>query len=147
MHQIRKITMDSITENQFRQIISLEKMCQPQPYTPEMLQECICELDTFACLSGNEILGFVTVNTDSQYLGGSLYVVNINVHPDHRREGIGRKLLETAFRAFPECHHLSLDVEKENTGAIALYTKLGFQISDEPSRNGDTDWVMVKRQS
>ena len=143
MFQYRKITMDSITEDQFAQIVSIEELSQ-QPYTPEMLQECICELDTFACLSGKEILGFITVNTDSQYLGGSLYVVNLNVRADCRRQGIGGKLMETAFRTFPECHRLSLDVEKENTGAIALYTKMGFQITDEPSRNGDTDWVMVK---
>ena len=144
MFPIKKITMDSISEDQFAQIVSIEELSQHQPYTPEMLQECICELHTFACTRGNEILGFVTVNTDSQYLGGSLYVVNLNVRPDCRRQGIGGKLLETAFCAFPECHRLSLDVEKENTGAVALYKKLGFRITDELSRNGDTDWVMVK---
>ncbi len=144
MYKIQKITMDSITEAQFRQIVSIEEACELEPYTPEMLEDCIDNLQTFACFHGETVLGFVTVNGDSQYLGGSLYVVNINVQPQSRRQGIGAQLLETVFEAFPTCKRISLDVDRKNLGAIALYRKMGFHDTDIPSRNGDTDMVMMK---
>lgn len=147
MYIIQKITMDFISESQFQQIVSMEETCGLEPYTPEMLQDCIDNLQTFACLPGEAVLGYITVNAASKkYLGGSLYVVNINVRKQNRRQGIGAQLLDTAIGAFPECHQISLDVERENVAAVALYRKMGFHETDIPSQNGDTDMVMVKER-
>ncbi len=145
MYQIRKITMDSITQSQFKQIVSIAAAVDQDPFTPEMLRDCIDNLYTVACLDGDTVVGYTVVNPNSKkYLGGSLYVVDINVRQENRRQGIGEKLLETAFRAFPECHKLSLDVEKGNTGAIALYRKIGFQETNFQTENIGECMVMMK---
>lgn len=110
-----------------------------------MLRDCIDNLYTVACLKGDAILGFAVVNPKSKkYLGGSLYVVDINVRKEARRQGIGEKLLQTAFNDFPECHRFSLDVEKENVDAIAFYRKVGFIESNIQTENIGDCMVMVK---
>lgn len=142
---IRKITMDSITESQFQQIVAIAMEVDQDPFTEEMLQDCIDNLYTVACLDGDTVLGYVVINPNSKkYLGGSLYVVDINVRKEVRRQGIGENLLLTAFNAFPECHKLSLDVEKGNMGAIALYRKMGFSERDIQTENIGDCMVMVK---
>lgn len=145
MYQIRRITMDSITEAQFGQIVAIAEDVEQDPFTEDMLQDCIKNLYTVACLDGDTVLGYVVINPNSKkYLGGSLYIVDINVRQENRRQGIGEKLLQTAFNAFPECHKLSLDVENENEGAIALYRKLGFRESNIQTENIGDCMVMVK---
>lgn len=145
MYQFKRITMDSITDSQFDQIVSIAATASPDPFTPEMLKDCIHNLYTVVCLDRETVIGYAVVNPNSKkYLGGSLYVVDISVSTEHRRQGIGEKMLQTAFNAFPECHKLSLDVEKENIGAVALYRKMGFQQSDIQTENIGMYLVMVK---
>lgn len=57
------------------------------------------------------------------------HVTNIAVHPDHRRQGIGRRLLEALIhQAVKEgCDSISLEVRKSNYSAQALYRQYGFE--------------------
>lgn len=59
----------------------------------------------------------------------SCFFYNICVHPDHRRQGYARYLLETIF-SFQELSDVvnkyTLEVEPSNTGAVNLYFSLGF---------------------
>ncbi len=60
-------------------------------------------------------------------------ILDVAVSPEHRREGIARKLLaHVSYDAqMLGCTTASLEVEAENEGAIALYRSLGF---DEAGR-------------
>ena len=60
---------------------------------------------------------------------GECYVDNIAVDPACRRQGVGTALV-TALREAAKARggeFLSLEVRPSNTGAVALYTGLGFQ--------------------
>lgn len=52
----------------------------------------------------------------------------IAVHPEHRRRGLGRAVSETllAIAAVQGASRALLEVERDNTGAAALYRGLGF---------------------
>ena len=52
-----------------------------------------------------------------------LYVSRIAVHPQHRRRGVGQALMAEAHRLAQAqgLEGVHLDVEANNTGAIALY--------------------------
>ena len=141
-----KLDDDSITEDLFLQLIELENSCGLEPYTPDMLRDCISELDTYAWLDDNMIAGFTTLQPGTSYLGGGIYIVNLNVGASYRRQGLGRSLLLTALAQYGHSHQgriVTLDVAKHNFAALELYKKLGFYITDLPSGNGPSDYVMV----
>ncbi len=143
---IEKLTSLNLTQEQFQQIVEIEKNCGLEPYTPQMLMECIEEMDTYACLDGDKVAGFITIHASTRYLGGGVYIVNLNVAKPYRRKGIGEMLMKTACAYYKSTHAgrlITLDVTKTNTAAMKLYKKLGFQITDLPSGNGETDVVMV----
>jgi len=57
------------------------------------------------------------------------HVTNVAVHPDYRRKGVGRRIMETlineAVRLGKE--RMTLEVRVSNTPAINLYKSLGFE--------------------
>ena len=58
-----------------------------------------------------------------------IQILDVAVSPEHRRQGIARKLLShVSYDAqMLGCTTASLEVESENAGAIALYESLGFK--------------------
>ena len=63
------------------------------------------------------------------------YISNIAVYPKYRRIGVGTYLLEKAEEEVKRrgTKKVILDVEIENSGALRLYNKLGYVISEESS--------------
>lgn len=59
---------------------------------------------------------------------GNIRIMNIAVHPEYRRRGIGRLLLLSVLDTKPHASAV-LMVQEENKAAQALYTDLGFQRS------------------
>ncbi len=82
--------------------------------------------------------GFVWVN-DGQVLGNlsirpaierDAYIIgNVAVHPDHRRKGIARMLMEMAIAEVIACggRWIGLEVRGDNTAARSLYEQFGFR--------------------
>lgn len=141
----RRIRMVDLSQTQFRQIAEIEENCGLEPYPPGILVDCIENLDTFACFEDNRVVGFLTVQSRSRYLDGSLYIVNLNVDSAFRGQVIAKGLMYALWEYHIRDHGdklVSLDVAKTNQ-AMELYKKVGFQIMDMPSRNGDTDVVMA----
>jgi len=56
---------------------------------------------------------------------GSARVMNLAIHPDYRRRGLGRALLQALAEAIPE-GDVTLMVQDHNTAAQALYAAEGF---------------------
>ncbi len=82
----------------------------------------------FVWVEGGRIVGNVTLLTTRQpdrYL-----VVNVAVHPDRRRRGIARALMQAVMDTV-RAHHgrvILLQVEHRNEPALNLYRKLGFSV-------------------
>ena len=54
-------------------------------------------------------------------------MMNVAVHPDHRRKGLGEMLVLALCEALSgENTSLALEVRSSNAPAISLYEKLGF---------------------
>ena len=141
-----KLDIVTISCEQFRQLVTMEINCGLEPYSPQMLRECITDMDTFALVDEGRIAGFITLHPSTRYLGGGLYIVNLNVAQDYRRHGVATNLILSACSCFAETHakqQVMLDVSKDNSAARNLYQKLSFTVIDEPSGNGDTDEVMA----
>ena len=78
-------------------------------------------------------------------------MMNVAVHPDHRRRGIAADLIEQLIRQLKNrgsCS-LTLEVRASNDGAIALYDKLGFQpVGRRPNyyRNPKEDALILRKE-
>ena len=76
--------------------------------------------------SGDDLVGFA----HARLATGSCKLDKLYVHPDCQRRGIGRALLDD-IKSFARTHHaarLCLQVNRQNTAAIAAYQRYGFTI-------------------
>ena len=130
----------------FSDMIRLEAECGLEPYTPQMLSECIMLMNTIAAIDEKEeLVGFVTLSISNVYTESGLYIVNLNVDKNHRRQGIGESLLRLGMKWYEQnggTGLVTLDVTKTNLPAVRLYEKMGFVRTDIPSYNGPDDMVM-----
>ena len=145
--EIVLLTPANTTDAIFAQIVAIEENCGLFTYPPEVLWECIRIGDTYACMDGETVAGFITIDKDAtDYFDRSLHIVNINVAAAYRRQGLASKLLRAGCGFYAQSNAglmVTLDVEKSNKPARKLYEKLGFTVSDMPSENGEDDLVMT----
>jgi ribosomal-protein-alanine N-acetyltransferase len=72
------------------------------------------------------------------------HIISIAVHPQHRRRGIGRELLEKAIDTY-HLKKLWAEVRKSNGGAQTFYLRMGFQIIGVvPNYYGNEDALIVQ---
>lgn len=62
---------------------------------------------------------------------GSVYLAEVVVAPDHRREGHGRGLIEAAAARFAGYDQLRLTARADDEGALAFYRACGFRVVEE----------------
>ena len=63
------------------------------------------------------------------------YVSNLSVSPQHRRQGLGRRLIDEVERMAVEwgCRHVVLHCDMNDPAAVALYRTAGYKtVSVEP---------------
>jgi ribosomal protein S18 acetylase RimI-like enzyme len=96
--------------------------------------------------SGKRVIGNVSLHPGAvhPWLGRGWLIANVAVHPDHRRRGIARTLMQAALELVTRLggHWAALQVEAENTPAIALYESLGFQ-THEPLSQWENDRTLT----
>ena len=68
------------------------------------------------------VVGFLVTR---RLVEGESEVLNLAIHPGHRRQGIARTLLAAAFERWPG--RWFLEVRASNEGAQECYRKLGFR--------------------
>lgn len=66
----------------------------------------------------------------------AIAIVKLYVAPGLKRQGIGQSLLEEVEECFPAAEWLQLEVDIENTGAIAFYQAKGFMTVDRTENCG-----------
>lgn len=76
-------------------------------------------------------------------------VLSVGVHPRDRRRGIGRQLMGTAEDMARRFHtgEVRLEVNVRNSGAVAFYRALGYEILERLPRYyswGDDAYAMAK---
>lgn len=87
----------------------------------------------FAKLQGKLVGMIGAYRSEEDIRNDAATAVGLWVAPEARGEGVGRKLMETLVDTLKQrsikTAHLSVNVEQ--TAAVALYNKLGFQIVEE----------------
>lgn len=96
-------------------------------YSEDNLKKSIETTDFYVSEEHEEIIGFLQF-VDKK--NGEYELARVYLLPAYHRLGFGSMLLEDALKeTCPKV--VTLDVEKENEGAIGFYLSKGFQIIDE----------------
>ena len=123
-----EITITPMEPEHLAQIAALEAACFSDPWPESILaHELQNPLSLWLCaVDGDTVAGYI----GSQTVLGESDMMNIAVHPDYRRQGIGRTLVLALCRELRRqmlAAALTLEVRDSNAPAIALYESLGFE--------------------
>ena len=115
-----------MNESHVAQVAELEKICFSDPWSEKSVAS---ELNnSLSCWLVAEENGVVTGYVGSQTVIDESDMMNVAVHPDHRRKGIAEALILALSADLKERQNqcLTLEVRASNATAIALYEKTGF---------------------
>ncbi len=85
-----------------------------------------------------KFLGYIIFSGDG-------HLISIAVHSEHRRKGIGARLLERALKSL-RSRTVWAEVRRSNQGAQLFYLKMGFQITGTvPNYYGNEDALIMER--
>lgn len=121
-----RLRLRPVTSSDLEDILAIEKVSYRYPWTPRFfLQELRvpCARSLLGMINGKPV-GYVIY----WLLPSEIDIHNLAVHPDHRRQGIGRSLLQAVV---DEAKHerrsrITLEVRKSNAAAQRLYESAGF---------------------
>ena len=110
-------------------IAQIEALCFSDPWSENSIAgELTSRLSHWlVAQEGEQVVGYI----GSQSVLGQSDMMNVAVHPDHRRKGIAEALILALSRDLHQMGNtcLMLEVRASNAPAIALYEKLGFQLA------------------
>ena len=115
-----------MNEAHVAEVARLEALCFSEPWSEKSVaSELTNPLSLWlVALEGENVIGYV----GSQTVMGWTDMMNVAVHPDHRRRGVGKALIEELIRQLQAqgSENLTLEVRASNENARALYALLGF---------------------
>lgn len=128
-------------------ILAAEENCfsRDLAFPPETVSFLLDEATTLVAEDG-DVVGFVMGFVSGEW--GK--VVTLDVLPEHRREGLGRRLMEALEEEFASqgARACLLEVAVENRGALFLYAKLGYAeiaLLEDYYGPGEEAQLMMKR--
>mgnify|MGYP006282114919 CR=1 FL=1 len=100
----------------------------------------------FGLLDGPQLIGMAC----GWLVVDELHITAVAVHPERRRQGLGRLLLQALLQNASEAGalHATLEVSASNQGAVALYEACGFRTAGVRHgyyRNGDDALIQWRR--
>ena len=126
--QRTRIHPERLTKDAIPGAAELEKLCFHEPWSEKSLElltnegigvGMVCRKDGIVCAYG----GMLVAVDEGQ-------ITNIATHPDFRRMGYGRAVVEALIKYAKNnrLESISLEVRESNKAAISLYTDLGFKV-------------------
>ena len=138
-----------MSESHIDGIVELEKLCFSDPWSEKSVASELT--NPLACWLVAEVDGKVAGYIGSQTVMDESDMMNVAVHPDHRRKGVAEalvlELVETLKKR--ESHCLTLEVRASNEPAKALYEKLGFAqvgLRKNYYRNPKEDALILRKE-
>lgn len=152
--KLRKFTPDDL-----QNVMQINRLCLPENYTDYFFMDLYERFpETFIVAEENgKIAGYIMcrieVGLSNNVFGGLIrkgHVVSIAVLPEYRRRGVAQGLVCKAIEGMR--HYKAklgyLEVRVTNSVGIALYKKLGFEISKTREgyySDGESAYMMTKK--
>lgn len=99
--------------------------------------------DVYGYYDNGELLGFVHVLKTFE----CLEIINVVVDIKNRKKGIATKLINYLNECYDDIEYILLEVNENNSNAINLYNKLGFNIINVRKKYyGNDDALIMRRE-
>lgn len=126
-----EINIVPMTPSHLDQVLALENLCFSYPFSRSLFESELNQpaATLLVARDGKQIIGYI----DFWKVLDEIHLINLGVHPDYRRKGVGTQL----FRKIPphppllkggKGGFIYLEVRVSNEGAKKFYEKLGFQV-------------------
>lgn len=123
-----EVLIRPLNRGDIKQVVEIERVSFRDPWKEDAF---------YSELHNREISKFLVIELNGKIVGyGGMWIVedeahlvNLAIHPDHRRCGLGRRLLMALFDMAKKrgVERITLEVRASNTAAQAFYKKFGFQ--------------------
>lgn len=123
-----------------KEMVILDSLCFPEEdaYSFEVMDYYFSSPFSFAIgyFKDEKLIAFV--------LWGKNHIITIDVHPEHRRKGLGKNLLSFSILRIKKKGYkkVYLEVDADNTPALLLYEKLNFKIERKFIENNKLRYLM-----
>ena len=117
-----------IREEDVAQIHRIETLCFAMPWSEESILHDIRENVVARWLVLDDVEGRVLAYAGMWFVLDEAHVCNVAVHPDFRRQGLGRRIFEALIALAQEnsMRLMTLEVRRSNQAAQNLYHACGF---------------------
>jgi ribosomal-protein-alanine N-acetyltransferase len=127
----RRIEIVPMRVGDLDDVMEIERQAHRSPWTRQVFIE---ELDRdwarLMLIKERRPAGSRTVAFCNYWLvRDEVHILNVATHPDERRRGHARRLLEhiVEFAVRHGCRYVTLEVRRGNLGAVKLYRQFGFR--------------------
>ncbi|MGQ0792620.1 MAG: ribosomal protein S18-alanine N-acetyltransferase [Deltaproteobacteria bacterium] len=127
MRAIRSnVFIEEMKPEDLDEVLLIERSSFPSPWPRRIFEMELKTRRSFKCVSrvGGAVAGYII----AWIIYDEGHILNVAVHPDFRRLGIGEALMRECLGYFTRksVKYAILEVRRSNLGAITLYEKLGF---------------------
>ena len=138
------ITIRPFESSDIQSAVALETEAQPVPWTEGVFHAALSAENRTYLVAESEgiVIGFV----GAVLVGEEAHVTNLLVAPDHRRMGVGRRLMSDLIRATiaDGARHLTLEVRSQDQAARNFYAKFRFApVGVRSDYYGDDDALIM----
>jgi len=120
--------IEPMAEHHIDQIVEIEKVSFPTPWHKRIFELELGKPRSLhsVCMTDDKVVGYLI----SWMLYDEIHILNVAVHPEYRRHGIAKKLIDYTIDHFSKkgANTVILEVRTSNIAAINLYEKMGFQV-------------------
>ena len=144
---MNEYTLKKASEDNIKEVLKIENLCFPDPWTEGMFFSSIAPgIDFTLLFDRSEIIGFSI--TDRRVIGEN-ELHNIAITPSRRGKGLSKMLMDKIISDTETGTAIFLEVRAKNTVAEKLYKKYGFReigVRKNYYKNPEEDAVLMIRE-
>lgn len=116
-----------MTRGHLESVVDIEAKSFPLPWSEDDFIRCVRQRNCIGMVyeQQDKILGFMIYELHKN----RLHILNFAVHPDHRRQGVGRRMVEKLIRklTLQNRSRIMLEVRETNLDAQFFFRAMGFR--------------------